>query len=202
MIPTSGKPALGTPGRIVVVRHGATEWSRIGRHTGRTDLPLLPEGETEARRLREQLADLDPAFVLTSPLRRARDTCALAGFGEGAIVTPELSEMDYGDYEGLTTAEIRADRPGWDLFADGCPNGETIEQTADRVGGVFDRLGADPALAGRDVLVFAHGHVIRAAVAIWLRMPACEARHFRIGSGRTGWLGWEHEWTVVTGWNI
>jgi len=193
---------IGTPGRIGVIRHGATEWSKSGRHTGRTDLPLLPDGQTEAVQLRDRLAVLEPALVLSSPLRRALDTCTLAGYGDVVTTSDALVEMDYGDYEGLTTAEIRAVRPGWDLFVDGCPGGETIEQVAGRIGGVLDRLKGDPELRGRDVLVFAHGHVLRAGAAYWLGLTPEGARHFQIGAGRSGWLGWEHEWTTVSGWNL
>jgi len=194
--------AVGAPGRLVVVRHGATQWSKSGRHTGRTDLPLLPEGEAEAVELGHRLAGVEPALVLSSPLRRALETCRLAGYGDRVTTSVALAEMDYGDYEGLTTAEIRAGRPGWDLFVDGCPGGETIEDVAARVGGVFDRLRDDPALAGRDVLVFAHGHALRAGAAHWLGLAPVHARHFQIGAGRTGWLSWEYEWTTVQGWNL
>jgi probable phosphoglycerate mutase len=185
-----------------MVRHGATEWSQSGRHTGTTDVPLLPDGETEAVQLGHRLTGIEPVLVLSSPLRRALDTCRLAGFGDRVTTSEALVEMDYGDYEGITTAEIRVARPSWDLFVDGCPGGETIEQVAARIGGLLDTLRNDAGLVGRDVLVFAHGHAIRAGVAHWLWLGAQQARHFQIGSGKMGWLAWEHEWTTVSAWNL
>lgn len=192
---------MPTPGRIVVVRHAATEWSQNGRHTGRTDLPLLPDGESAARAVGERLAGLRPALVLSSPLRRAIDTCRLAGFGDVVETTDLLLEMDYGDYEGLTTAQIRRSRPGWDLFSDGCPRGETISDVAGRSDDLIARLRGDPRLEGSDVLVFAHGHVLRVLTARWLDLGPGEARHFALEAGSIAVLGWEHEWTVLAGWN-
>jgi broad specificity phosphatase PhoE len=185
----------------VIVRHAATEWSRIGRHTGRTDLPLLPDGESDARALKERLGGLQPALVISSPLRRALETCRLAGFGEAVETTDLLLEMDYGDYEGLTTAQIRQLRPGWDLFSDGCPGGETIAGVGARADTLIARLRSDGRLAGGDVLAFAHGHILRVLTARWLGLAADEARHFRLESGAIAVLGWEHEWTAVSGWN-
>src|ERR1039458_3378088 len=124
---------MGSMGELIVIRHGETEWSRNGRHTGRTDLPLLPEGEAQAEALAPKLSAYEFATVLTSPLLRARETCELAGLGEGAIIDPDLSEWDYGAYDGLTTAEIRIDRPGWDLFDDGAPGGESADDVRIRV---------------------------------------------------------------------
>ncbi len=149
----------------------------------------------------ERLAGLRPARVLTSPLRRAFDTCALAGFGAEAQVSELLLEMDYGAYEGLTTIEIRESRPGWDLFVDGCPSGETIEGVGDRADTLLDGLRSDATLAGADVLVFAHGHLLRVLAARWLRLPPAEARRFQLGSGASAVLAWEHEWTTVSSWN-
>jgi broad specificity phosphatase PhoE len=194
-------PARWAPGRIVVVRHGATEWSRNRRHTGRTDLALEPDGETEARSVGERLGKLRPALVLSSPLRRALDTCLLAGFGAQVQVSDLLLEMDYGEYEGLTTAEVRQSRPGWDLFVDGCPGGESIEDVGARADAFIERLTADPGLAGKDVLVFAHGHVLRVMAARWAGLAPADARRFVLGSGSSGVLGWEHEWTTISGWN-
>jgi len=189
------------PGRICVVRHAATEWSKAGRHTGRTDLPLEPDGAAEAIDLGRRLAGLQPALVLSSPLRRALDTSELSGFGEGVETSELLLEMDYGDYEGLTTAQIRELRPGWDLFVDGCPGGETIAQVGARADRLLDRLRAEPGLAGADVLVFSHGHLLRVLTARWLGLEAADARRFALQAGRFGLLGWEYEWCVLAGWN-
>jgi broad specificity phosphatase PhoE len=183
------------------VRHGATAWSTSGRHTGKTDLPLSSDGETEARALRSSLGDLRPALVLSSPLRRALETCRLAGFDAHVETTELLVEMDYGDYEGLTTAEIRERRPGWDLFQDGCPGGETIEEVGDRVDAVITRITEDEALQDCEVLIFAHGHTLRCLAARWLRLPAGNARLFVLQAGSFGVLGWEHEWRALNGWN-
>lgn len=149
------------------MRHGATEWSRSGRHTGSTDLPLLAEGEERARALAGVLAGIGFGAVFTSPLRRARQTAELAGFPT-AEVDPLLREYDYGEYEGLTTAEIEARRPGWTLFRDGCPGGETPDQVLARAGGF---AAAAEARGGR-VLAFAHGHILRAVAAAWLGLGA------------------------------
>ena len=189
------------PSRITVVRHGATEWSTIGRHTGKTDLPLSPDGETEAVALRSRLEELHPALVLSSPLRRALDTCRLAGFGDHAEVAELLAEMDYGDYEGLTTPEIRERRPGWDLYRDGCPGGETIWDVGARVDAVVTRLTGDEHLQDREVLIFAHGHSLRCLTARWLELPAENARYFVLRAGSFGVLSWEHEWRTLNVWN-
>ncbi|HXY42781.1 MAG TPA: histidine phosphatase family protein [Acidimicrobiales bacterium] len=183
------------------MRHAATEWSKAGRHTGRTDLPLEPDGAAEAIDLGRRLAGLQPALVLSSPLRRALDTSELSGFGEGVETSELLLEMDYGDYEGLTTAQIRELRPGWDLFVDGCPGGETIAQVGARADRLLDRLRAEPGLAGADVLVFSHGHLLRVLTARWLGLEAADARRFALQAGRFGLLGWEYEWCVLAGWN-
>lgn len=148
---------------LYLARHGETEWSLSGRHTGSTDLPLLPVGEDRARRLGERLRGIDFARAFTSPLQRARRTAELAGFPH-AEVTPLLREYDYGDYEGLTTAEIRRDRPGWRLFDDGCPGGETPAQIYARAGAfVTEALAVDG-----NVIAFAHGHILRAVGCAFL----------------------------------
>jgi len=134
-------------------------------------------------------------------LRRALDTCRLAGFGDVVETTDLLLEMDYGEYEGLTTAQIREIRPGWDLFSDGCPGGETISAVGARTDALITRLRGDPSLAGLDVLAFAHGHVLRVLTARWLDFEAEEARHFAFAPGAIAVLDWEHEWTALTGWN-
>jgi probable phosphoglycerate mutase len=193
--------AQHVPGRVFLVRHAATEWSAVGRHTGLTDLPLLPDAEEAARALGRRLEQLRPLLVLSSPLLRAVETCRLAGFGDEAETSDLLFEMDYGDYEGLTTAQVRETSPGWDLFRDGCPGGETIEDVGTRVDLLLERLLSDPGLADADVALFAHGHVLRVLTARWLGLAAAEARRFALGAARIGVLDWEHEWTVLGGWN-
>ncbi len=154
--------------RCLLVRHGETEWSRDGRHSGRTDLALLPEGEAQARALAPRVAAYRTATVLTSPLRRARRTCELMGLGRRALVVPGLGEWDYGSYDGLTTAEIRAGRPGWDLFDDGTPDGEGVADVGRRVDRVIDRIRDTPG----DVVCVAHAHVLRVLAARWVGLAA------------------------------
>jgi probable phosphoglycerate mutase len=149
---------------IYLARHGETAWSRTGQHTGLTDLPLTEQGERNARRLRERLKDLTFAKVLTSPLRRARRTCELAGFGSVAEIEPDLVEWDYGEYEGRTTAEIRAQRPDWSLFRDGCPGGESPQQIAARADRVAHRLRTEQG----NVLVFSSRHFMLALAVRWI----------------------------------
>lgn len=193
------------PRRILLVRHGATVWSRDGRHTGRTNLPLLPEGETEAKALEVKLADLlagrPPDLVLSSPLRRALDTCRLAGYGDEAVVEPDLVEWDYGEYEGRTTAQIREERPGWDLFRDGCPGGESLEDVAGRAKRVLGRLREDPSLTEGSVLVFSHGHALRVLAVVWPDFPPEQARAFPLETGAVGVLGWARSDPAIERWN-
>jgi probable phosphoglycerate mutase len=191
-----------TPGRVIVVRHGATEWSKSGQHTGRTDLPLLPEGEAEASMVGERLSGLAPALVLSSPLQRALQSCKLAGYADEVETSDLLLEMDYGEYEGVTTATIRQQRPGWDLFRDGCPGGESVEDVGNRADQLLERLRADSALSGEPVLIFGHGHILRVLAARWLELPAEQARRITLSSGRIGTLGYEHEWTVLSEWGV
>jgi probable phosphoglycerate mutase len=182
---------------IVLVRHGETEWSRAGRHTGRTDLPLTPAGRRQAELLAGRLAGRSFARVLASPLRRALDTCRLAGLDGAVEVRGEIVEWDYGAYEGRTTADIRAERPGWSLWRDGAPAGETAAEVGARV----DPVVAELRSAGRDAAVFAHGHVLRVAAARWLGLPAAEGRLFALATATLSVLGWERETPVVVGWN-
>ena len=182
---------------LYLIRHGETEWSRARRHTGRTDLPLSPAGEAEARALGQHLRGLEVDRVLSSPLSRATTTADLAGFGERVELTDALLEVDYGDYEGLTTTEIRASRPGWDLFRDGCPGGETVEDAAARARGLLDDLGASD---GR-VLLFSHGHQLRILTAVFLGLPPATARHLFLGTASLSVLGVEHEWPAILLWN-
>jgi broad specificity phosphatase PhoE len=182
---------------LYLIRHGETEWSRARRHTGRTDLPLSPVGEAEARALGEHLRGLEVERVLSSPLRRATATATLAGFGDRVELADPLLEFDYGDYEGLTTAEIRAARPGWDLFRDGCPGGETVEGAAARAHKLLDGLtGAE----GR-VLLFSHGHQLRILATCYLGLPTDAARHLFLGTASVSVLGIEHEWPAILLWN-
>ncbi len=183
--------------RVVVCRHGATEWSRNGRHTSHTDLLLTPEGETEARKLRPALVWWDFAQVFTSPLQRAKRTCELAGFLPKAEETKDLMEWDYGDYEGLTTAEIRKKVPDWTVFADPCPGGETGEEVAARCDRVIARIRESEGNAA----VFGHGHVLRVFTARWLGLPPTEGRHFILNTGTLNILGYEHESPAVRVWN-
>jgi probable phosphoglycerate mutase len=180
--------------RIVLVRHGQTEWSASGRHTSTTDLPLTEEGRRAARAL--PLRDRSFELVLTSPRVRARETCELAGLtGE---VDADLAEFDYGSYEGLTTPQIRAERPGWSLWTDGAPGGETAGQVGARV----DRVIARALTAGGDVALFAHGHVLRVLGARWLGLPAASGALFGLDTASICELGFERETRVVWKWNL
>ena len=182
---------------LYLVRHGETEWSRARRHTGRTDLPLSPVGEAEARALGDHLRGLEVGRVLSSPLTRAVTTAKLAGFGDRVELTDALLEFDYGDYEGLTTPQIRASRPDWDLFRDGCPGGETVEAAAGRARTLAAELTAD---AGRAIL-FGHGHQLRILTACYLGLPPQAARHLFLGTASLSVLGVEHGWPAVLLWN-
>jgi probable phosphoglycerate mutase len=182
---------------LYLVRHGETEWSRARRHTGRTDLPLSAAGEAEAAALGRHLRGLEVDRVLSSPLTRAVTTARLAGFGDRVERTDALLEFDYGEYEGRTTAEIRATRPGWDLFRDGCPGGETVEDAAGRARALLAKLGA----SGGRVLVFSHGHQLRILTACFLGLPPDAARHLFLGTASLSVLGTEHEWPTILLWN-
>ena len=182
---------------IYLVRHGETEWSRARRHTGRTDLPLSAAGEAEARALGRHLRGLQVDRVLSSPLTRAVTTAKLAGFGDRVELRGALLEFDYGDYEGLTTPEIRASRPGWDLFRDGCPGGETVQDAAGRARTVLAELAA----SGGRALLFSHGHQLRILAACHLGLPPEAARHLFLGTASLSVLGDEHEWPAILLWN-
>ncbi len=183
--------------KLVLVRHGATEWSESGRHTGRTDVAILPEGREQAARMAPVLGEMPFALVLTSPLSRARDTCALAGFAERAEATDDLLEWDYGDYEGRTTEEIREERPNWTLWADGVPGGETAGAVGRRVDRVIERARATRG----DTLCFAHGHVLRVLAARWVGLPPIGGRFLALQAGSLAVLGWEREVPVIERWN-
>jgi len=183
---------------VVIVRHGETAWSRAQRHTGRTDQPLTDHGRVEARELAAVLRSRTFAAVFSSPLQRALDTAKLAGYGERAAVDPDLQEWDYGEYEGMTSAEIRATRPGWVLWQDGCPGGESLEHLARRADRVIERLHS----VDGDALVFAHGHVLRVITVRWLEMAPAQAQHFALAPASPSTLGYEHEWPALRTWNL
>ena len=186
---------------LILVRHGETEWSRVGKHTGRSDLPLTERGRAMAASLAEVFHASPVARVFTSPLMRARDTCTLAGLGEGAVVDPDLAEWNYGQYEGKTTAEIRSGRPGWWLWRDGCPDGEMGDEVAARADRAIARalIAADE--ANGDVALFAHGHLLRVLAARWLGLPAERGRSFGLGPATVSRLGFEHDERIIDSWN-
>ncbi len=183
---------------IVLVRHGETAWSSAGRHTGRTDIPLTDAGRTQARAAAALARALAPARVRTSPLGRARETCDLLGLGLEPLVDPDLAEWDYGDYEGITTAEIRETVPGWTVWSAPCPAGETADQVAARADRVVAACRADPGLT----LLVAHGHILRVLAARWLGLGPEAGRLFRLDTATVSVLGWERENPVVLSWNL
>jgi probable phosphoglycerate mutase len=185
-------------GELVLVRHGETEWSRTGRHTSRTDLPLTVEGERQAELLAAALAGRRFARVLTSPMQRATETCRLAGLGDVAEERSELLEWDYGEYEGVTTDEIRRERPGWTVWRDDCPGGES----AAGVGARVDALLAELRDAEGDVALFAHGHVLRVLGARWIGLPAEAGALIALSTATVSVLGHERETAVVRLWNM
>jgi probable phosphoglycerate mutase len=186
-----------TPAEIVLVRHGETAWTISRQHTSRTDVPLTDRGLERAAALRERLADRRFAVVLTSPRRRAIDTCRAAGYPD-ATVDDDLVEWDYGDDEGRTTADIREERPGWTLWADGSPGGETAVEVTVRADRVIERLRA----VDGDAAVFSHGHFLRVLAARWLGLDAAAGRLFALDPGSTSVLGWEREQPVLRSWNV
>jgi broad specificity phosphatase PhoE len=183
--------------KLVLVRHGETEWSATGKHTSTTDVPLIPEGRVAAARLGERLGGRAFALVLTSPRVRARDTCELSGLGGAAEVDEDLVEIDYGEYEGLTTPEIRETRPGWSVWADGSPGGESVDHAGARADRVLERA----LEAGGDVAAFSHGHFLRILGARWLGLPAVFGGSFGLSTGSLCELGFERERRVVWLWN-
>jgi probable phosphoglycerate mutase len=174
--------------KIYLARHGETEWSLSGQHTGVTDIPLTERGERNARSLGERLKGLSFATVLTSPLQRARRTCELAGFGDRAVIDNDLVEWNYGEYEAKRTADIRKERPDWYLFRDGCPSGESPDAVGARADRVLERLRA----VQGDVVVFSHGHFLRVLGARWLGLPAADARLLLLTTASLSVLGYEH----------
>jgi broad specificity phosphatase PhoE len=181
---------------IVLVRHGATEWSEAGLHTGITDVPLTESGRRVAARVGERLAGRDFALVLSSPRARAADTAALAGVGPVEI-DEDLVEFDYGEYEGRTTADIREERPDWNVWRDGAPGGEVVEQVGERADRVIERALA----AVGDVALFAHGHLLRVLAARWIELPAEYGAHLGLETGSLSELGFERERRVIWLWD-
>ena len=183
--------------QVVLVRHGDTEWAVEGRHTGRTDVPLTEQGRQEAASLAPFLKRWQFAKVLVSPRQRALETCRLAGFGEVAEIRDDLAEWDYGEYEGRTTPEIVAERPGWTLWDDGVPGGETVEDVGRRA----DRVIAEVRSTPGDVAIFAHGHVLRILGARWIGLAPKGGGRFALDPAGISVLGYEHTWAVLAHWN-
>lgn len=179
------------------MRHGETEWSASGKHTSRTDLPLLASGIEQGRELAAKLHGRKFALVLVSPMHRAQETCRLAGYGPVAQITDDLREWDYGMYEGRTTAEIRSTNPNWSLWRDGVLQGELVEHVGARVGRVIQRCSE----VDGDVALFAHGHVLRILTAVWLGLSPDKGQLFALNTGTISVLGYEHEYRVIRRWN-
>jgi len=184
---------------IYLVRHGETEWSLSGRHTGRSDIPLTAKGEEAARGVAQRLKGLNFEVVWSSPSQRAFDTCRLAGFGDRAVKKPDLQEWNYGDYEGVTTKDILSKRPGWQLFRDGCPNGEAAADVGARADAIIAELRA---VAG-NVLIFSSSHFLRVFAARWVGLPSGGGEHFVLDTASLSVLGYEHDLTepVIRRWN-
>lgn len=180
-----------------LVRHGETEWSRDGRHTGQTDLPLTPEGEKAARVVASRLAGVTFDLVLSSPLRRAADTARLAGHPE-ARLDADAREWNYGEYEGVTTASIRETRPGWTLWADGAPGGEAADEVGARADRIVARVREE---APTRALLFAHGHFLRSLASRWIDAPVAHGAHLHLGTATLSVLGWEREVPAIVRWN-
>jgi probable phosphoglycerate mutase len=187
--------------RLIVLRHGETEWSATGRHTGRTDVPLTDEGERRARLLGQQLVHLgiEPVRVLCSPRQRAIATANCAGLGAKVEITDLLHEVDYGDYEGLTTEQIRARDPSWNLFTDGCPGGETFEEAGRRADELLALVA--PEEGEGDVALVGHGHFSRVIGVRYIGLPGADAEHLALSTASLSILGHEHDWRAITLWN-
>jgi probable phosphoglycerate mutase len=196
---TGGRQYCGM-GELVLVRHGATEWSVSGRHTGRTDLPLTADGERQAARLGAALRGRRFGLVVCSEMRRAVRTAELAGLVPFQT-SADLDEWDYGRYEGLTTEEITSERPGWRIWSDGAPEGESPDEVAARVSRVLAYVEPRLADGGPDVALVGHGHALRVLAACWLGLPPADGRLLRLDTATWSVLGWEHGWQVVRRWN-
>jgi probable phosphoglycerate mutase len=192
-------PASPAPSRtrLVLVRHGETEWSRSGRHTGRTDIPLTDRGREQAERLGQALRGRTFSRVLSSPLGRALETCRLAGFGDRAELDDDLREWDYGVYEGRTRLEIAAEIPGWSVWTHPIVGGESLVDLGRRAGRVIEAT----LPVGGDVLVFAHGHILRVLAASWIEQPPLLGSRLALATATLSELGWEHDTRVIEGWN-
>lgn len=182
---------------LFCIRHGETEWSLSGQHTGATDISLTENGRALARRLAPPLSQYDFSLVMVSPLKRALETCALAGLSQDAVIEPDLVEWNYGEFEGLTSREIHKDHPGWIVFRDGCPGGETPKEVGARV----DRIISRALDAGGDVALFAHGHVLRTLAARWLGLPPDGGMHFLLDTGTLCVLGFYRDVRAIRTWN-
>ena len=185
--------------QLWLLRHGATEWALNGRHTGSTDLPLLPEGEAEARALGPVLSQQQFAAVFSSPLQRAQRTCELAGLGDQMQICDDIIEWNYGDYEGITTATIRETVPDWTVWSHGCPKGENAQQVEVRCANAISTALAVPGEG--DVALFAHGHILRALAGTWLGLGATGGQLLRLGTASVSILGWERETRAIQRWN-
>ncbi len=187
--------------RLVFVRHGETEWSATGKHTSRTDVALTPAGEEAARALGRRLGQLEitPGRRVSSPRRRAIDTAVLGGLGEGLEIDDRLTEVDYGEYEGLTTVEIRRHRPSWVLWRDGSPGGETMDEAGRRADALLASLTPDEGEG--DLVLVGHGHFMRLLAARYLDLSPSQARHLALGTASISVLGHEHEWRALLLWN-
>jgi probable phosphoglycerate mutase len=183
--------------KILLIRHGETEWSKSGQHTGRTDLPLTDAGRQRAEALGRYLARRRFALVLSSPLIRALDTCRLAGYGDQVQLTDDLLEWDYGEYEGRRTVDIQEERPGWLLWNDGVPGGETVEQVGARARRVIERAAA----VDGDVALFSHGHILRVLGACWPGLAPGDGQLLTLGTAAISVLGYEHDYRVIQVWN-
>lgn len=180
-----------------LIRHGETAWSLSGAHTSRTDIPLTDRGRERARKVGEYLRGTSFSMVLTSPLQRARDTCRIAGFGDGAQTDDDLSEWNYGAYEGRTTKEIQREIPGWSVWTSPMIDGESMDQVAERANRVIARAAAN----GGRVALFAHGHILRILAACWIQSPPVMGSRLALGTGTVSILGFEHETRVISMWN-
>ncbi|MGD0445311.1 MAG: histidine phosphatase family protein [Edaphobacter sp.] len=190
--------SVGT--ELWLVRHGETEWSLSGAHTSRTDIPLTDEGRRRAEKLREYFKGMKFDAVFESPMQRAKETCAIAGFGDVAKVNDGLKEWDYGVYEGKTTKQIQAEIPGWSVWKNEIVGGETVEHVGERADGVIAQaLTAAP--DNGKVALFAHAHILRILAARWLGLPATDGALFALGTGSVSLLGWERETRVIASWN-
>jgi probable phosphoglycerate mutase len=189
------------PDQVMLVRHAATAWSRSGRHTGRTDLPLDSGGTSDAVALGERLAGSSFVAVWSSPLARAVQTCVLTGLGDRLRLVDDLMEWDYGAYEGRTTSDIRRERPGWELFSDGCPGGEDARAVALRADRVIAALRSEEDFEGGRVALFSHGHLLRTLAARWIGLEPVWGRSLHLDTGRLSTLGWERDSPALLSWN-